>query len=129
MPEAASRNNGAPYASPLAAELADDVLERFLRYVVIDTQADVESTTYPSSAKQLDLSRLLVEELLSKIANGEIHWWPQVRCGHADNACPESFGNISGHAETGIVRPVQRQADHDSLVVHHLLHDFGRNAV
>ena len=63
MPEAASRNDGAPYASPLAAELADDVLERFLRYVVIDTQADVESTTYPSSAKQLDLSRLLVEEL------------------------------------------------------------------
>ena len=65
MPEAASRNHGAPYASPLAAELADDVLERFLRYVVIDTQADVESTTYPSSEKQLDLSRLLVEELRS----------------------------------------------------------------
>jgi hypothetical protein len=41
LPEAASRNDGAPYASPLAAELADDVLERFLRYVVIDTQADV----------------------------------------------------------------------------------------
>jgi tripeptide aminopeptidase len=63
LPETASRNDGAPYASPLAAELADDVLERFLRYVVIDTQADVESTTYPSSAKQLDLSRLLVDEL------------------------------------------------------------------
>jgi len=51
------------YASPLAEELADDVLARFLRYVVIDTQASVESTGYPSSAKQLDLSRLLVEEL------------------------------------------------------------------
>jgi tripeptide aminopeptidase len=63
LAEAASRSDGVGYASPLAAELADDVLARFLRYVVIDTQASVESTGYPSSAKQLDLSRLLVEEL------------------------------------------------------------------
>lgn len=39
------------------------VLERFLRYVVIDTQSSEESTTYPSTAKQLDLLRLLVDEL------------------------------------------------------------------
>ena len=39
------------------------MLERFLRYVRIDTQADEESDTYPSTAKQLDLSRLLVAEL------------------------------------------------------------------
>jgi tripeptide aminopeptidase len=53
----------APFSSPLAAELAEGVLERFLRYVRIDTQADEDSTTYPSTAKQLDLSRLLVDEL------------------------------------------------------------------
>ncbi|HET8742451.1 MAG TPA: peptidase T [Gaiella sp.] len=63
MAEAASRPDESRYASPLAAELAEDVLERFLRYVVIDTQASVESTGYPSSAKQLDLSRVLVDEL------------------------------------------------------------------
>ena len=51
------------YASPLAEELAEDVLARFLRYVVIDTQSDVDSETYPSTEKQLDLSRLLVKEL------------------------------------------------------------------
>jgi tripeptide aminopeptidase len=39
------------------------VLERFLRYVVIDTQSDPESKTAPSTEKQKDLSRLLVEEL------------------------------------------------------------------
>jgi tripeptide aminopeptidase len=39
------------------------VLERFLRYVRIDTQADEDSRTYPSTAKQLDLSRVLVDEL------------------------------------------------------------------
>ncbi len=53
----------APFASELAAELADDVLERFLRYVRIDTQAAHRVVRRPSTEKQLDLSRLLVEEL------------------------------------------------------------------
>jgi len=53
----------ARYSGPLAEELAEEVLERFLRYVVVDTQSDPTSTTYPSTEKQLDLSRLLVEEL------------------------------------------------------------------
>jgi tripeptide aminopeptidase len=53
----------APFSSPLAAELSEGVLERFLRYVRIDTQSAEGASTYPSTAKQLDLSRLLVEEL------------------------------------------------------------------
>ena len=40
-----------------------DVLDRFLRYVKIDTQSAHHSQTYPSTSKQLDLARLLVEEL------------------------------------------------------------------
>src|SRR6201991_633611 len=39
------------------------VTERFLRYVVIDTQSDPESPTSPSTEKQKDLGRLLVSEL------------------------------------------------------------------
>jgi tripeptide aminopeptidase len=39
------------------------VLERFLRYVKLDTAADPASTTIPSTAKQLVLLDLLVEEL------------------------------------------------------------------
>jgi len=39
------------------------VLERFLRYVTIDTQSDPDSPTTPSTAKQKDLGRLLVAEL------------------------------------------------------------------
>lgn len=39
------------------------VLERFLRYVVIDTQSDPESKTIPSTEKQKNLSKLLVKEL------------------------------------------------------------------
>lgn len=41
----------------------EDALERFLRYVRIDTQADPSSKAVPSTQKQLDLSRLLVDEL------------------------------------------------------------------
>lgn len=39
------------------------VLERFLRYVVIDTQSDPESPSTPSTEKQKTLGRLLVTEL------------------------------------------------------------------
>ena len=51
------------YAGPLAEGLGEELLERFLRYVAIDTQSAVDSPTYPSTEKQLDLSRLLVDEL------------------------------------------------------------------
>lgn len=40
------------------------VTDRFLRYVVIDTQSDPESTTFPSTEKQKNLGRVLVQELL-----------------------------------------------------------------
>jgi tripeptide aminopeptidase len=39
------------------------VTERFLRYVVIDTQSDPASPTCPSTEKQRDLGRLLAREL------------------------------------------------------------------
>jgi tripeptide aminopeptidase len=41
------------------------VAERFMRYVQIDTTANPNSDTQPSSMKQKDLSRLLVQELLA----------------------------------------------------------------
>jgi tripeptide aminopeptidase len=37
--------------------------ERFMRYVQVDTQSNPTSTTQPSTEKQKDLSRILVEEL------------------------------------------------------------------
>ncbi|ARO27354.1 peptidase T [Rhizobium sp. S9] len=44
--------------------MTDTVLDRFLRYVVIDTQSDPSSSTQPTTEKQKDLGRLLVDELL-----------------------------------------------------------------
>ena len=48
-------------------------VERFLRYVTFDTQSTETSETYPSTAKQLDLLRHLVEELRTiGLADAEI---------------------------------------------------------
>lgn len=41
-----------------------NVSQRFFRYVIIDTQSDPASETYPSTAKQKNLGKLLVNELL-----------------------------------------------------------------
>jgi tripeptide aminopeptidase len=41
------------------------IAERFMRYVQIDTQSDPNSSSFPSTQKQLNLSNLLVKELLA----------------------------------------------------------------
>ena len=43
--------------------MAETVLDKFLRYVVIDTQSVEDSESYPSTAKQFDLLNLLAKEL------------------------------------------------------------------
>jgi len=64
------------FASPLAEELAEDVLERFLRYARIDTQGAYRVPERPSTQKQLELSRLLVGELRELLAleSAELRW-------------------------------------------------------
>src|SRR5438270_13869472 len=53
----------APFTSPLAAELAPGLLERFLNYVRIDTQSARDRVASPSTPGQLELARLLAGEL------------------------------------------------------------------
>src|SRR3954447_26989547 len=43
--------------------LAEDAAARLMRHVRIDTQSEEDSESYPSTAKQLDLLRLLADEL------------------------------------------------------------------
>src|SRR5499426_1987457 len=52
-------------AAPPASEFTRELEERFIRYARIDTQSDEKSTTSPSTEKQYDLLRLLVDELKS----------------------------------------------------------------
>ncbi len=44
-------------------EFKSNLLDRFIKYVQIDTQSDDSSETYPSTNKQFNLANLLVEEL------------------------------------------------------------------
>ena len=81
--------------------------ERFSRYVQIDTQSDPHATSFPSNTKQLDLSRLLVQELQAMgVADAAMDEWGYVMatipatspknfpvicfCAHVDTApdCP-----------------------------------------
>ncbi len=43
----------------------EKLVDRFLRYVVVDTQSDPKSETFPSTAKQLTLLNLLREEMVA----------------------------------------------------------------
>lgn len=47
----------------LTTDLENAILEKFLRYVVIDTQSKEDVEAYPSTQKQLDLIHLLEQEL------------------------------------------------------------------
>ena len=50
----------------------EKILDRFLRYIAIDTQADPNSETQPSAAKELNLSRLLCDELTAMGVQAEL---------------------------------------------------------
>lgn len=73
----------------------DTVLDRFLRYVAIDTQSSEESASYPSTEKQLDLLKLLAEELRRMgLSNVSLDQW-----GYVMATLP---GNVpEGHAAFG----------------------------
>ena len=50
----------------------EKISDRFLRYIAIDTQADPNSEAQPSAAKELNLSRLLCDELTAMGVQAEL---------------------------------------------------------
>jgi tripeptide aminopeptidase len=124
--------------------------ERFLRYVTIDTQSDPLSLSIPSTEKQKDLSRLLVEELKAiGIQDAELDEWGYVYatipantdkkvpvlcfCSHVDTSPDCSGANVKPLVHTNyqgkdIVLPddssvVIRMQDHPDLK-HQIGHDI-----
>lgn len=122
--------------------MADTVVDRFLRYVTIDTQSDPTSTTQPSTEKQKNLSRLLVDELLGigvKDAHLDAHGYVYATipanntkavpvicfCSHVDtapdftgtNVKPQIVRNYDGGdiRLTGDPQQVIRVAEHPAL--------------
>lgn len=54
------------------------VKNRFLKYVQVDTTADPNSTSFPSSMKQKDLSKILLQELQELGLEAEMDEWGYV---------------------------------------------------
>lgn len=124
--------------------------ERFLRYVTIDTQSDPNSTSYPSTEKQKNLSRLLVQELKAMgIADAELDEYGYVYatipantdkkvpvicfCAHVDTSPDCSGAGVKPIVHTNykgqdLVLPddpsvVIRKAEHEDLQ-HQIGHDI-----
>lgn len=89
----------------------DDVAARFMRYVQIDTQSDPNATSFPSTEKQKDLSRMLEKELqtmgmeevemdengyvYAKLSSNVNHTVPVIAfCAHVDTAPDCSGTNV-----------------------------------
>ena len=62
--------------------------ERFLKYIAVSTASDEDSTESPSTARQLELSRCLAEEMLS-LGLKNVH---MDSCGNAIGTLPATEG-------------------------------------
>jgi len=101
------------------------IAERFMRYARIDTQSDPQSPSFPSTEKQKDLSRLLVEELLSMgVSDARMDEWGYVYATLPSNA-PKEVPAICycAHVDTSPdcsgtgVRPILHEAWDGSPIV------------
>ena len=68
------------------------LLERFLRYTKVDTQSQHDAESYPSTAKQLDLARLLEKELrelgMSEVELDQYGYITATLPANIDHDCP-----------------------------------------
>lgn len=103
------------------------VVERFLRYVQIDTQSDPQSATNPSTEKQKNLSRVLVQELLEMgVTDVELDEWGYVYATLPANTAKEGVPTICfcAHVDTspdvtgeGVKPLIHRQWDGNDIVL------------
>ena len=90
--------------------------ERFLQYAVIHTRSDEASSTTPSTARQLDLARLLAEQLQGLgLADAAVDQW-----GYVYGSLPPTEGREADPA-LGFVAHMDT-ADYEAARVRPLLH-------
>jgi tripeptide aminopeptidase len=100
----------------LAATLAPDVRERFVRYARIDTQAQRNRTQSPSSPGQLELGRLLIAELAEAgLADAQ-----QDGNGYIMATLP---GNVDGAPVVGLIAHLDTSPDAPGSAVEPLVHE------
>jgi tripeptide aminopeptidase len=105
----------AAFTSELAEALSDDVLDRLLRYVRIDTQSDRAYAQSPSTPGQLELGRLLVEELRG-LGLGDA---AQDANGFVTATLP---GNVDGAPVIGLLAHIDTSPDESGTNVEPLVH-------
>ena len=111
-----------PATSDLAAELAPGLLDRFVRYARIDTQAGRSRTQSPSTPGQLELGRMLVEEL----REAGLEDAAQDDNGYVTATLP---GNVDGAPVIGLIAHVDTSPDAPGTPVEPIVHrdyDGGR---
>lgn len=105
----------AAYTSALAEEIAPDLLERFTRYVQVDTQSRVDRERSPSTPGQLDLSRMLVADLEAMgISDAELD-----HHGYVYATLP---GNVPDAPAIGLIAHVDVSPDAPAASVKPLVH-------
>ena len=79
----------------------EKILDRFLRYVAVDTQSDPESDSQPSAAKELNLLKMLRDELSALGVEVSLDEWGYVMASIPSNCGKEvpAVGFIA-HADT-----------------------------
>ncbi|MBO5418819.1 MAG: peptidase T [Bacteroidales bacterium] len=79
----------------------EKISERFLRYVAVDTQSDPESESQPSAAKELNLLKMLKDELNAMGVEASIDEWGYVM-GTIPSNCGKDVPAIGfiAHADT-----------------------------
>ena len=105
----------AAYTSALAEAVAADLLDRFTRYVQVDTQSKVDRERSPSTPGQLDLSRLLVAELRALgLADVELDQYGYVYA--------TLDGNVEGAPTIGLIAHVDTSPQASGAGVKPLVH-------
>jgi tripeptide aminopeptidase len=104
-----------PATSDLAAALAPGLLDRFVRYARIDTQAARNRTRSPSTPGQLELGRMLVEEL----QEAGLEDAAQDDNGYVTATLP---GNVDGAPVIGLLAHLDTSPDESGANVEPLVH-------
>jgi tripeptide aminopeptidase len=114
----------APFTSELAATLAADILERFQRYVRVDTQSRRDREGSPSTPGQLELARMLCAELQDYgLADAELdeNGYVMATLPASGNADPDE-GEASAPAAFGLMAHLDTAPDIPSRGVEPIVH-------
>lgn len=78
----------------------EKLLDRFLRYVAVDTQSDENSESQPSTAKQLNLLKMLCDELKALGLEAELDEWGYVMAKLPSNCDSKAKVGFIAHVDT-----------------------------